>query len=205
MLKKIKLPKLPIPSVAIQHDPKTVARGIVIALLALNAIAALFVFKPWGSSADDINNQLRSLQKQVQQKRIQVEKARLLGAKIDKGREEGDAFIAQAFLDRETAYSTVLGALGQMSKAAGITMREHGFNYDLVEGSDTIGMLTITGAYEGTYADLVNFLNKIDKSDRFMILEQLSATPQQQSQRLMSTLKINTFVREDPDNRRAGN
>ena len=84
-------------------------------------------------------------------------------------------------------------------------MREHGFNYDLVEGSDTIGMMTITGSYEGTYADLLNFLNRIDKSDRFMILEQLSSTPQQQSQKLLSTLKINTFIREDPDSRRVGN
>ena len=205
MLKKLKLPKLPMPAVVTQRDPKAVARGVVIGLLAANAIAALFVFKPWGSSPEDVNNQLRSLQKQVQQKRLQVEKARLLDAKIEKGREEGDAFIAQAFLDRETAYSTILGSLGQMSKAAGITMREHGFNYDLVEGSDTIGMLTITGAYEGTYTDLVSFLNKIDKSERFMILEQLSSTPRQQSQKLLSTLKINTFVREDPDSRRAGN
>jgi hypothetical protein len=58
------------------------------------------------------------------------------------------------------------------------------------------GMLTITSNYRGQYDKLVKFLNQLDRSERFLIIESLGATPRAESNDLQFTLKIDTFVRE---------
>ena len=42
-------------------------------------------------------------------------------------------------------------------------------------------MMTITGGYEGTYGDLVQFMNRLDRSPRFLIVDSMNASPQQGS------------------------
>ena len=42
-----------------------------------------------------------------------------------------------------------------------------------------LDMMQITANYEATYADLVRFVNLIDKSSRLLVMESLNATPQQ--------------------------
>ena len=75
--------------------------------------------------------------------------------------------------------------------------KEHAFGFDPIEGSDTLSMVTITANYEGTYGDLLQFVNRLDKSPRFLILDTLTAAPQQGGTNLNVNIKLNTFVRED--------
>ncbi len=58
-------------------------------------------------------------------------------------------------------------------------------------------MLQISANFEGTYPDLIHFINLLDKSDRLLIIESLNATPQQSGGRLNVMLKLDTFVQED--------
>ena len=76
--------------------------------------------------------------------------------------------------------------------------RERSFAYDPIEGSDTLSMMTVTANYEGTYGDLLQFVNKLDKSARFLILDTLTAAPQVSGPNLNVQIKFNTFVREAP-------
>ena len=55
--------------------------------------------------------------------------------------------------------------------------KEHSFTFDPIEGSDTLSMMTVVGNYEGTYGDLLQFVNRLDKSQRFLIIDTMSATP----------------------------
>jgi len=178
-------------------DPKIAVRILLGILLLANLALAVVVFKPFGGSRQDLENQLTSLQAQVKARQANLARVRLLANKVEKGRTEGDSFIGQEFLMRRTAYSTLLTELVTMAKATGIRPKEFSYNYQPIEGSDDLAMLTITGNYEGTYADLVHLLNQIDRSKRFMILEYLQAAPQASTGVLMINMKINTFVRED--------
>ena len=58
-------------------------------------------------------------------------------------------------------------------------------------------MLTVTAGFEGTYPNLVKFMNALDKSQRFLIVERLQAAPQSSSPNLQVTVKLNAFVRDD--------
>ncbi|MGA3044568.1 MAG: hypothetical protein ABSF54_27660, partial [Bryobacteraceae bacterium] len=66
----------------------------------------------------------------------------------------------------------------------------------------TLYQMTISAAYEGTYASLTKFVNLLDKSPRFLIIESLMAAPQQSNagDLLSVTIKLDTFVREQTGN-----
>ena len=178
-------------------DPRIVVRIILGVLLLANVALAIVVFKPFGGSRQDLENQLASMESQVKQRQASLQNIRLLATKVEKGRSEADTFIGGSFLVRRTAYSTLLSELVSMAKSTGIRPKEFSYIYQPIEGSDDMAMLSISGNYEGTYADLVHLLNLIDRSPRFMILEYLQAAPQASTGVLMINMKINTFVRED--------
>ena len=80
---------------------------------------------------------------------------------------------------------------------AKIKPKEHAYATEPIEGSDTLSMMTISANYEGTYVNLMRFVHEIDKSPRMLIIEGLTAAPQQTGGTLNVSMKIDAFVRED--------
>jgi type IV pilus assembly protein PilO len=178
------------------RDPRFTVRIVLGVLLAANMIAALIVFKPWGGSPEDLERQVADLRAQLRQRRTALERLKALTGKSEKARAEGDDFLAQFFLDRRSAYSALVSELGQAARTAGMKPKGDAFNDEVIEGSDSLGMLTITANYEGSYADLIEFINLMDRSPRLMIIDSLAAAPQQSGGMLNVSIKLHTFVRE---------
>jgi len=126
-----------------------------------------------------------------------LERMRTLVAKIQHARTSGDSFLETYFMSRRTTSSTIGAELLKAAKDAGMKPKEQSFSFDPIEGSDTLSMMTIVGNYEGTYGDLLQFVNRLDKSSRFLIIDTMSAAPIQGSGNLAISVKLNTFVRED--------
>ncbi|MBL8242391.1 MAG: hypothetical protein JNM66_33505 [Bryobacterales bacterium] len=181
-----------------KNDPRTTARAVLGVLVALNLIAAWFVYSPLGGSAEQMELRLTDLRRDVGQKQAILTRSKQLAAKVDKGRTQGDDFLGRYFLSRPTTYSTLVGELNQLAKAAGVRPKEQAFNEEEVEGSDELGMVSILAAYEGSYADLLHFLRELDKANRLVIIESLAASPQQGTGVLNISLRLNTFIRETP-------
>lgn len=181
-----------------KNDPRTTARVGLGALLLCNLVAGWFVFSPIGGSADEMETRLLDLQRQVSSKQAVLKRSKELAAKVDKGRTQGDEFLGRYFLSRPTTYSTLVGELNTLAKAAGVRPKEQAFNEEEVEGSDELGMVSITAGYEGSYADLLHFLRELDKANRLVIIESLAASPQQGTGVLNISLRLNTFIRETP-------
>jgi Tfp pilus assembly protein PilO len=179
-------------------DPRSTLKLAVIVLAIANLAAAFFVFQPLGGSAEDLDNELALLRTQVQRQQANLINLRRLAAKVDTARTEQEKFVASYFLDRRTASSAILTEIGVAAKTTGLKPKEHSFVFEPIEGSDVYSMMTISANYEGSYADLIEFVNFIDRSPRFLIIENITAAPQQQAGLLAARFKINTFVREDP-------
>jgi hypothetical protein len=186
------------PGRAITRDVTQVIRIVLGTLLALNLIAAGLLLFPPGGSADDLERELATLQTQVGQKRALLERTRLNVAAIEKARGEGDQFLDRYFLTRRTADSTLLGELTATANRAQIKERDRAQTTEFIEGSDSLSMMTITANYEGTYRNLLNFISELDRSDQFLIMESMSAAPQQGSSTLTVSMKIDAFIRDEP-------
>jgi hypothetical protein len=179
-----------------QANRKTVVRSVLGTLLVLNLIALQQVIWPWGGSAEDLEKQMASLHGQVRAREQQLARARVIASKVEAGRGEAEKFLNQYFLEQRTAAQSIVTELVTSAKKAQIGPREHSYNIEPIEGSDTLSVMTVTGSYEGTYADLMSFISVIDRSDRLLIIDSLNASPQQGGQRLAVQMKMNAFVRE---------
>ncbi|MBK5295318.1 MAG: type 4a pilus biogenesis protein PilO [Acidobacteriia bacterium] len=179
-----------------RKDPRAPWHAVFGVLVVLNLVALYFTMQPLGGTAEELDSQLATLRMQVQRSRAEVTRLRAIVTKVDKAQAQQTDFMKSYFMDRRTASSDILTEIGSSAKKAGLKPKEHAFVIEPIEGSESISMMTITANYEGTYADLVHFVNEVDRSKRFLIIENITAAPQQVPGMLASRFKINTFVRE---------
>ena len=181
-------------------DPRIVARVALGALVLANLVAALMVFKPWGGSPEDLARQETSLRQQLAAMQARLVQTRNLVSKAELARKEGNHFLEEYTTDRRTTFSTIFAELERVAREAGIQPRPASYELEQVEGSDTLYQMSISAAYEGSYASLTKFVNLLDKSPRFLIIESLMAAPQQTNSPdlLNVSIKLDTFVREEP-------
>lgn len=179
-------------------DPRVVMRGIIGVLLAANLAAALIAFKPFGGGADDLRRERASLQQQLSSLQAQVAKNKQLVLKVQRARTEGDEFLEKYITDRHVVTSTIQGELNNIAEGSGVVFQPTSWTPEPVDGSDTFWRMTINASCQGNYQSLVKFLNLVDKSPRFLIIESLSASPVQSGDKLNVTVKIDTFIRQQP-------
>jgi type IV pilus assembly protein PilO len=157
-------------------------------------------FKPWAGSIEDMEAEAASLRQQIRTREQTV--ARLLRnvAKVETARGDGDRFLQEHIMSTRTLSSTLLAELGQVAQKAGIRPKGTTYAFEPVEGTDTLTRAIVNADYEGTYADLMHFMNLLDRSPRFLIIESLGAAPQQGGTTLSINVKLNAFVRDDGNN-----
>src|SRR5580658_212174 len=140
------------------RGPQTVVRGLLGALVGANLVAAGLVLFPPGGSAEDLERDRITLDAQLRAARARVDLTRLHASAVEKGRTEGDDFLNKYFLASRTNFSTVLTELDAAAKPTKLKSKDTAFALEPVEGSDTLSMMSITAAYEGTYQDLLHFV-----------------------------------------------
>lgn len=179
------------------RNPKLIVRIILGVLVAANLTAAALLMFPPGGSEEDLQRQFASLQTQARARETLLKRTREHAAAIEKGRTEGDLFLNNYFLASRSHMSALLTEMEAAAAASKIQPREHAYAIEPIEGSDSLSMLTITAAYEGTYANLMQFVHEIDRSPRLLIIESLSAAPETGGGLLTVSMKLDTFIRED--------
>ena len=180
----------------VKRDPRILVRTVLGILLAANLIAALFLLKPWATSADEMERQLSQLRREVKQKQASIARLQILTKKAVQARNESDQFMKDYFLDRRAAFSTIITELKNAADNSGVEQKEHAWAVEPIEGSENLRMMSITGSYEGEYENLVKFINLLDRSQRFLILSSLQAAPQRNAGKLNVLLRMNAFVIE---------
>ena len=182
---------------ALSGDFRLPLRVLIGALLAANLAALAMLVKPFGGSAEDLRRQQQSLRQQLSQLQARVVAGKRLADKVETARREGDKFLGRYVADRRTAMSTIAEELNRTAKVAGIKQRDVSFELQPIEGSDTLSQMTVSAGYEGNYANLTRFVNLLDKSPEFLIIESMVASPQQSGQLLNVSFRLDMFVKEE--------
>ncbi|MDA1313200.1 MAG: type 4a pilus biogenesis protein PilO [Acidobacteria bacterium] len=164
-------------------------------LLAFDAAFYIFAVRPLGARAQEQQILVRTLRDQRQQKRQQMEGLRAVSEKVEKARLEGDELVEQLTLARKHTFSRLVKELNAAADEAGLESRERNYGSDPIEGADEYGAITVTASFHGGYEQLVKLLNRLDRSEEFLIIGSLGATPRSETNDLQITMKIDTFVR----------
>jgi type IV pilus assembly protein PilO len=180
-----------------RRGPQTMARALIGALVLANIVAALIAFKPWAGSVEDMERRASELRAQNRTAEQSIDRLKRNVTKVEAARADGDRFLQDHILSMRTISSTLVEELAQIATKAGIKPKGSAFALEPVEGAETLTRAVVTADYEGTYSDLVHFVNLLDRSPRFLIIESLGAAPQQNGLMLNVSLKLNAFVREE--------
>ena len=165
-------------------------------LLAADVIFYLAAVEPLGRRDAEQRALMTALQRQIETKKQDVDQLQLVVSKVEQARAGGDGLLEGITIPRRTANSTLYSELVQAASKAGIDTREGNFEIEPIEGTEEYGMISVNANFRGEYQNLVRFLNQIDRSEQFLIIDSLAATPQTDSQQLQFMMRFNTLLRE---------
>lgn len=200
VVSKLAVPRIAIAQVATLTDPKLAVRICLGVLLAANLVAAGFAFHLFDQSPEALSGELASALTSRQTEQARLVRSRVLTANIDKGKTEGERFLASYMTSRRVTYSTIVGELTESAKAAGMDKAGGTASpLDPIQGSEDLDMMSISLNLEGTYPQLMKFVNLLDRSQRFLLIETLTVTPRAKTDVLTVNVKLDTFVKDDKD------
>jgi Tfp pilus assembly protein PilO len=169
--------------------------GIVLAVL--NCAALFFYLYPVGGSREELTYQSQQVRAQIGAARTRENRLATIAAKVQLGSTECANFEATYFLPKRHAYESVVTAIQDMAKGSGLQERDTVYTEEPIEGTADLNLLNITGNYEGTYENLMKFVNAVDRSPMLLMLDQLQAAPQQRGGMINSSIRFQAIVRED--------
>jgi Tfp pilus assembly protein PilO len=179
-------------------EPKVLVRAGLAILLLANLVVAAIAFNIVGQSPQSLEQDLLSANARLHAEQARLQRSRLLTANVGKGKTEGETFLASYFTKRRITYSTILNEINETAKSSGLKQQEGTIApLDPIEGTDDLSMMTVSVNYEGTFPQLVKFVNSLDRSPRFLIIESMQVTPQPKGDLLNANLKLHVFVKED--------
>lgn len=177
------------------RDPRLTVRVILAILVGVNLVAAGFILFPPGGSPESLARQMATLQAEITARRSAIEQGKQHATDVQEGRTEGDSFVSDYFLPVRTGDNTLDSDLQMAAADAKIKPKGTQFSHQVIEGSDTLQMVSVTATYEGKYADVLKFIHAIDQSPRLMIIESFNAVPQEGKDILSISMKIDAFER----------
>lgn len=165
-------------------------------LAVLNIVALFFYLDPPGGSRKQLDDESTRIRSQIAATHGKTTRLSSVAAKVQLGSTESSDFEAKYFLAQRSAYGAVIAEIQRMAKASGLQARDAVFTEEPIEGSADLSLLNTTANYEGTYANLMRFLNEVDHSPMLLMLETLQATPQQRPGQIAASMRFQAIVRE---------
>jgi Tfp pilus assembly protein PilO len=195
-LKSLALPALG--NAAAWKEPRVLVRIALGLLLTANLVAAGFALNVFGSSPEVLDQALLAAEARLQADQARLTRSRMLTANIGRGKAESDTFLTSYFTNRRNTYSTIISEITETAKTAGMKTQEGTIApLDPIEGSDDLSMMTISINFEGSFAQFVKFVNLLDRSPRFLIIESMQVAPQPKGDVLNTNLKLHVFIKDD--------
>jgi len=171
-------------------------RLLAAALLLLNVAALYLYFSPPGGSRQDLQLESAQVHAQIMAARSQTAKMHGLASNVQAGSSQAADFTTKYFLPKRTAYVAVFEEIRRMAEASGIQERDAGWSEEPIEGTADLTLLNITANYQGSNADLMKFLYEADHSPMLLMLDTLTAAPQQRNNQINTAIRFQAIVRE---------
>jgi Tfp pilus assembly protein PilO len=167
-------------------------------LVLLNAFGLFLYLFPPGGSRQELEQESVRVRSQILSVQSQSSKMRTLASSVQTSSTQAASFSNQYFLPKRAAYVTLFEEIQRMAKESGIQARDASWSEEPIEGTADLTLLTITANYEGSNANLMKFLNEADRSPMLLILDALSAAPQQRNDQINTVIRFQAVVRETP-------
>jgi Tfp pilus assembly protein PilO len=182
---------------SVVKDPRVTVRVAMGVLLAANLVMAVMAFKPFGGSAEDLARQESARETELDTWNKRIHTTKQMVEKVQGARTAGDQFLAKYFMERRSTTSQILEELQRIATDSGVNAGPDSFQIDDIEGSDSLKMIRLQVGCEGNYQSIAKFVNLLDKSPHFLIVENMHANAVQNGQKVNVSFKVDTFAKDD--------
>jgi Tfp pilus assembly protein PilO len=180
--------------------PSEIRRWLQIAaavLVVLNAVAFYLYIAPPGGTKAELTGQSEHLKNEIASEKVRATRLKTVSAKVQLGGNESAQFEGAYVLAKRTAYAAVIAEIQRMAKVSGLQERDAVYNEEPIEGSADLNLLNSTANYEGTYENLKKFLYEVDHSPMLIMLENITAAPQQKGNQINTSIRFQAVIRDD--------
>ena len=162
-------------------------------LLLINAVLLFFLLRSGGSTAAERADELARLEASHRLAERKVSKLRQLKQEVQDATQNEQRFAEGNFLSRSAAFSRMLADLERL--AADNKLQPTDATYRLNESGNKLGWVNVEVSLQmqGEYPDLVHFLNQLEQSHLFWIIESLDVDGQT-GQNLRLNLQAATYL-----------
>ena len=164
------------PAFGLQRPRRDWRRIIQIAFLVLLVLDLLFVFlalRPVGLSSAGQKKELEDLSAELKGRRETVAALQKIEASLAEARHQGDEFYSRQFLPNSTGYSTIMEEVDRLAAASEVRKGSVAYNLSEVKNRSDLEQVDITTSLEGDYSKIVQFINRLEHSRLFLIVDSM--------------------------------
>ncbi len=154
---------------------RPVLLGATAVLVVVNLVFFVLLLKPTGERANQQRQQVDALRKELQSDRDAAARLREIAGNLDVSSREGSDFYSQKFLSKLTGFSVVMEEVDRAARANNV--RKGGVSYTLqpIQGRPDMEQVDISTMVDGDYGNVVRFINAVERSPLFLIIDSISA------------------------------
>jgi Tfp pilus assembly protein PilO len=163
-------------------------------LAGVLALDLALVFLNWRHGSTEA--QMRSLEELRRQHALfakDVRHAQDIEKRLPEIRRECDEFFEEQLRPADVGYSDIVADIGQIAAAAGLRTSAVTFQQQVVENRGVV-QVEMTAAVEGDYASLVRFINGLERSKSFYLMDKLVLASSTGGS-IKLTLELRTYFR----------
>ncbi len=166
-------------------------RWLIAAVLAADLALAAVNWKITAAPRDP-EQQLHTLRQQRALLAADVARGKKIRAELPEVEKAGAAFFQQQILPAQSGYSALSENFGDLARAAGVRTGNITYRENPPDKRGVI-QLEMTATVSGDYPNIVRFINGLEHSDRFYVLDSLSLAAG--SGGLSLNLRLRTYFR----------
>lgn len=152
---------------------KRVVRSIVAVLLALDVILVGVLWRAARSAPEDQRKDRDRLQAEARLFAGDVKRAEAIKAHLSEVGRDADKFYHQDLVGAAIGYSDVIADLGTIAVHSGVKTSLLSFRQDDLKGRG-VTEIRIAAGVEGDYPSLIHFINGLERSKNFYLLDSLT-------------------------------
>ncbi len=175
------------------HRWKTTIRWTLAVLLVADVVLLGLNLRT-GPTVQERRKEIEQLQRQRDLLAADVRRATDIQKKLAGVQREGDEFFKRELREASSGYSSVVADLGSLAKTAGLKTSAITFRQQEL-ASRGVTEVQVSTTVEGDYPSLVSFINGLERSSNFYVLDSLVLASSTQTGSLKLNLQLRTYFR----------
>src|SRR5437867_9375435 len=155
------------------------SRQRMLAGLVLLAVADLLFFlvglRPTGQRARQRRDEFDRLRVEIQLRRDKVTALRTIAGSVGEARRQDGEFYQQNFLPKPTGFSLIMEEVERLARANRVRKSAVSYGLTDVRYRPDLSQVNITTSLDGDYGDIVRFINQLERSKLFLMIDTISA------------------------------